>query len=533
MNTQTGVLTRILIVACAGAVSAATVPVPTVKAVPATADSYPFLSNARTLAPADLAKAGYVEEEFIVSGTANVYDPLPDGTLGVKTPNAPYATRILVRRPSRAQKFSGTVVVEILSPTRRFDWGMVWGYLHDHILEHGDAWVGVTMPGAVQALKMFNADRYAALSFANPTPDTPCPAGAAGAAGGGNAKGGGKGGPNAKGGGGKAGPNPQEEGLRWDVLSQVAAALKSGAQNGPLGGFKGQFVYMTAGLQGPDVVTYLDAIHPIATLENGKPAYDGYLLHHAGPAGRISACAPAPPRDDPRPKIANVNVPVINVVAEGDVISSLQMRKPDSDDPGGRYRQYEVVSGAHIDQDAYYALPVFADQMAAVGAAQGTPASPLNGGCDPPMPLITHPVMRYALDGALANLDLWARKGVAPPKAGPIQVEEAVGAAPAKLVTNELGAVGGVRSVYIDVPVETHKIGGPGGGGACREMAVVEPFDAARIQTLYGDQKKYAAKVNQSVDLLVKERFFTESDGKKMKAELLATPVVTTAHNSK
>ena len=418
------------------------------------------------------------------------------------------------------------MVVEILSPTRRFDWGMVWGYLHDHILEHGDAWVGVTMPGAVPALKMFNPERYAALSFANPTPDAVCPGGGAGR---GNAKGG----PNAKGGGAaKGGPNAQEEGLRWDVLSQVAAALKSGAPNGPLGGMKGQFVYMTAGLQGPDVVTYLDDIHPLATLENGKPAYDGYLLHHAGPAGRISACAAAPPRDDPRAKIAIVNVPVINVVAEGDVISSLPLRKPDSDDPGGRYRQYEIVSGAHIDQDAYYALPVFADQIAAVGAAQGTPASPLNGGCDPPMPLLTHPVMRYALDGALANLDLWARKGIAPPKADPIQVETA-GTEPPHLVTNELGAVGGVRSVYVDVPVETHKIGGPSGGGACREMAVVTPFDGARIQTLYGDQKKYAAKVNHEVDLLVKERFFTESDGKKMKAELLATPVVTAARNSK
>jgi hypothetical protein len=223
---------------------------------------------------------------------------------------------------------------------------------------------------------------------------------------------------------------------------------------------------------------------------------------------------------------------VINVVAEGDVISSLPMRKPDSDDPGGRYRQYEIVSGAHIDQDAYYALPVFADQMAAVGAAQGTPASPLNGGCDPPMPLITHPVMRYALDGALANLDLWARKGTAPPKAGPIQVETPA-TGPAKLVTNELGAVGGVRSVYVDVPVETHAIGGPGGGGACREMAIVTPFDPARIQTLYGDQKKYAAKVNRSVDLLVKEHYYTEADGKKMKAELLATPVVTSARNGK
>lgn len=512
-----------LMVVCVGVACAAPVPVPKAAVIPTSAESSPFLSNARTLAPADLAKAGFVEEEFLLTGTANVYDWSSDGALNVKTANAPYGTRILVRHPAKAARFSGTVVVELMTTARRFDWAMTWGYLHDYILEHGDAWVGVTMPGAVQGLKTFNPERYAALSFANPAPDAPC----AGAGNGGpNAKGG-KGGPKAKDGrGAKGGPSTQEEGLRWDVLSQVAAILKSDSPTRPLAGFKVQFVYMTVGLQGADVVTYINAIHSHATVADGKPAYDGYLLSHVGPAGRISQCAAAPPRDDPRSKIANVNVPVINVVAEGDVLGSLPMRKPDSDDPGGRFRQYEIVGGAHIDQDAYYSLPVFADQIAAVGAAQGTPASPLNGGCNPPIPLITHPVMRYALDGALANLDLWVRKGVVPPKAGPIQLED-TGTAPAKLATNELGALGGVRSVYVDVPVETHGIGGPSGGGACREMAWVAPFDAARLQTLYGNQKNYAAKVTQSVDRLVKQHFFTESDGKRMKAELLATPVVT------
>ena len=81
MKNRTGALIQMLMVVCAGVACAATVPVPTVKAIPLTADSYPFLSNARTLAPADLAKAGYVEEEYIVSGTANVYDSAPDGTI--------------------------------------------------------------------------------------------------------------------------------------------------------------------------------------------------------------------------------------------------------------------------------------------------------------------------------------------------------------------------------------------------------------------------------------------------------------------
>src|ERR1700731_106529 len=63
--------------------------------IPVTADSFPFLAANRVFQPLDLKKAGYVEEEFIVSGTSNVYDWAADGSLTVKTPNAPYSTRIL------------------------------------------------------------------------------------------------------------------------------------------------------------------------------------------------------------------------------------------------------------------------------------------------------------------------------------------------------------------------------------------------------------------------------------------------------
>ena len=151
-----------------------------------------------------------------------------------------------------------------MNAARQWDWSMMWGYLSPQILEHGDAWVGVTMPGGVPGLQKYDGVRYGAVSFKNPAQGV-CPSG-----------------------------NPMaanEDGLKWDMLSQVAAALKGDAANRPLMGLKVQFVYMTAGLQGPDVVTYIDSVHSLATLENGKPAYDGYLLHHAGPAGRISACA--------------------------------------------------------------------------------------------------------------------------------------------------------------------------------------------------------------------------------------------------
>src|SRR5450759_446579 len=69
--------------------------------IPLTADSYPFLGAGHTLNPIDFTKAGYVEEEFFLSGNANVYDWSTDGSLSVKTEKAPYTTRILVRRPAQ------------------------------------------------------------------------------------------------------------------------------------------------------------------------------------------------------------------------------------------------------------------------------------------------------------------------------------------------------------------------------------------------------------------------------------------------
>ena len=51
--------------------------------------------------PEDLGKQGYVEEEFFVSGKANVYDwPASGGPAVIKSSDAPYTTRVLVRRPA-------------------------------------------------------------------------------------------------------------------------------------------------------------------------------------------------------------------------------------------------------------------------------------------------------------------------------------------------------------------------------------------------------------------------------------------------
>jgi hypothetical protein len=319
--------------------------------IPVTADSAPFLSVTRVFQPLDVKKVGYVEEEYIVSGTANVYDWNADGTLTVKTPNAPYSTRILVRRPANKAKFSGHVLVELMNPARRFDWAMMSGYTRDSLIERGDAWVGITMPGSVESLKTFNETRYAGVGFPNPDPAESC-----------------------AGGRGAAATSDQEEGLRWDVLSQVGAALKNGA------GLNAKYLYMTS--QGADVLTYAAAIETHAKLSDGKPVYDGFLVKTPGGVSKIRRCAPAVPRGDARQTVHNIGVPVIEVVAQGEIGADYQ--RPDSDDKADPFRIYEVAGAAHIDKWAYLELPTMEDQLAASGAAgQGDPSWPFNVKCTP------------------------------------------------------------------------------------------------------------------------------------------------------
>jgi len=463
--------------------------------VAVTADSRPFLGADHGLPPMDLAKRGYVEEEFFVSGAANVYDWASDGTVSVKTPNAPYTTRILVRRPGSASKFSGAVIVEPMYPARRWDWSMMWGYSHESFLERGDAWVGVTLPGSVTGLQKFNPARYAPLFFRVATPDAACAAG-----------------------GGAAPASDIEEGLRWDMLSQVAALLKNSA-SGVFGGLRVQALYLTS--QGGDLTTYMNAIQPRAMVEGGKPPYDGFLAKGPFTAARISQCAAAVPPGDPRHVVRNVGVPVIAVAAQGEVLGTAATRRPDGDEPADRYRLYEVAGAGHIDKFAYVGFPSMADQAAA-GNAQGTPAWPFAAPCAPDIPLMDTPIMSVVFDAAFASLDRWARKGTPAPRAARLEIKDA-GSPQASIASDDLGhGIGGVRTPFVDVPTASYATNSPG-PGTCREMGHPFTFDPSRLAELYGSEKSYASKVSKSIDALLKERWLTEGDARRLKTELTAS----------
>jgi hypothetical protein len=469
------------------------VPVPTVTGpIPVTAASFPFLAAARNLEPLDLAGLGYVEEEFIVSGSANVYNWEANGSVTVRTPNAPYTTRILVRRPATASRFSGNVIVELLHTARRFDWPMMWGYSRDYFLESGDAWVGITMPNAAAGLKVFNPTRYAALSYANPSTQ-PCA-------------------PNAT-------RSETEEGLRWDAISQVAALLKSNVVGGPLGALRAEAVFLT--MQGGELLTYINAIHPIATLGSGRPAYDGYVSKSPTNPVRISQCGAPPPAGDPRRAIRKTNVPVIAVVAQGEVLTSLDFRRPDSDVADDKFRLYEIAGAGHIDKAAYVGFPSVAEQTAAVGSAQGTPEWPFNVTCEPKIPLMGLPLMTYAFDAAFANLKEWVRKGTPAPRAERLQISN-TGTPQGAVMTDAHGnGLGGVRSPFVEVPFATLFTNSPG-PGVCREMGRVAAFDRVQFESLYSAPKIYSDRVAQTADRLAKERWLTPTDARRIKDQAQA-----------
>ena len=464
--------------------------------IPVSADSYPQMAATRTQYPQDLGKAAYVEEEFFISGKTNVYDWLEDNSLVVKTANAPYTTRIVVRRPADPARFSGSVIVEVLNNSaRNYDQPFVWALSGPYIIESGHAYVGITQkPEGIDALKKFNPKRYESLSFANPTPDQKC--------------------------GPKNETSPTEEGLRWDVISQVGALLKSTTAEKPLAGFNVQYLYLSSHLG--DVATYANAMHSHANLPNGKPIYDGYLIKNEENPARISRCSPAPPEGDPRTITRNVSVPVIRFITQGDVPLTFKRRRDDSDEPGDRFRLYEIAAAPHMDKIYYEHLPVPEDQVKA-GQPGFLANWPLTYLCTPTINLIDLPILRYAVDAAFANLDRWVRTGEPAPRAERVAVVNG-GTPQASFENDEFGNVkGGVRNPYIDVPSATYYASSPG-PAVCRNFGRIAPFDWARLEKVYGSPQEYADKVAASVDRLVQERWLTESDGERIKAAVSGTP---------
>ncbi len=490
----------------APALSAAAPSTPEVSGpVPVTESSWPWAAASHAAGPIDLAKLGYLEEEYFIKGQARVFDwPSLDRLTTIA--EGPYTTRILIRRPADPRRFSGTVWIEPLNPSMRYDLPLIWGDTHDHLVSAGDVWVGVTVkPVAIQSLKEFDAQRYAALEFPNPLPpQATCPQSAL---------------PLPRGGLPPESSPSTENGLIWDVLSQTAGLLRSPTQHNPLRGLRVQRVFMAGDSQsGAFVLTYANAIHPFVKSPSGGPLYDGYLATVAtGPSTPIRQCADPIPPEDPRRAIQPRGVPIITIVSETET-GSLH-RRPDSDRLPDLFRGYEVAGASHVHITDGQDSPSPADAAKTRGAAFDTNAGCVQQGApgnDVPIAAI--------VDGALTSLDRWSRGGSPPPHGEPISLEQVPGAAPVVHRDRFGNALGGVRTPALEVPIARYypRMSGP---GICELWGYREPFSSAQLTSLYPTHRAYVAKVRRSVSQLVAARWLTKRDGDRIIAAASAARV--------
>lgn len=451
--------------------------------LPVTATSRPFIDR---LGPPRVAadEAGYVEQEYFVSGKANVYT-WNGNEPAIRTADAPYTTRILVRMPAKAARFSGIVWVEPLNPTLGIDLDRMWQLHYAQILRDGDAWVGITSkPNTIAALKSFDPVRYGALSMANPLPPEQQTCGLLP---------------------GQPGFNLNtsrltENGLIWDIISQVGALLKSKTHSNPLPS-AARVVFGEGWSQtGGYAQRYLSTFGPLNNV-NGKPVYDGWMV--GGPTGPspINQCEPVSAATDPRQQIKPNGVPVLSFRTESDSFS-FNYRRADGDTPNDQYRLYEMAGTSHDSATIYQNFPPDADVI----RAGITPVTTAVCGFVPPSVPNDLPY-EYFFNAGAENLKMW-RLGIRPPTADRFVYNGTT------IARDQYGnALGGLRSPYVDAPAARYSLPP---GGACPYIGIKTPLSQTQLDALYSSHGAYVKAVSLGTLTLVRNRFVLATDAARI-----------------
>jgi len=434
----------------------------------------------------DLAKVGYVTQEYFLSGTATAYTsakPLTkDGRWTAKPAStAPYKTRIVVYRPADSSRFDGAVFVEWLNVTAGFESSPDWQSGHRAIIDAGAAWVGVSaqligvqggrdvVPGAPSGgLKGADPARYASLSHPG-------------------------------------------DSYSYDIFSQAGASVRRTGSTGPLGGLRAKRVIAIGESQSAyRMVTYIDAIQPLVHV------FDGFLVHSRGgqasglsekPQKKIGTRAPVLIRSD-------TSVPVMIFETETDLLPNglgyLPAQQPDSK----HIRLWEVAGTAHAD--AYTATAVgFSDTGdGKAEAALLDPAAVTGGPLNCSQPINNGPGYAVLLT-ALTHLERWVRNGTPPAHAPRLSTTKGKKRTVARDAHGN--ARGGIRTPLVDVPIATLS-GVPNKGGTfCGLFGSTTLFDAATLTQLYPTHAAYVTAFSRSTDRAVKAGFLLPSEATKLK----------------
>lgn len=430
----------------------------------------------------DLASLGYVEEEFLLAGTADAYALSgPRGADGrwsaVADRRAAFVTRIVVRRPADAARFSGAAVVEWNNVSGGVDASPDWTLFHRQIIRRGDAWVGVTAQkagvdggGLVEGMHLKAAfpERYGDLVHLG-------------------------------------------DAFSYDIFTQAGAALRGpGSPLGPLS--PSRLIAIGESQSAMHLVTYINAVDPMVG------AFDGFLVHGRGASGAALDGTPfASARRDVSADMREVaaerirddaRVPVLVLQSETDVglLGGGRCAQPD----GSRLRLWEIAGAAHADT---YLLVAGAHDDGRLSPERLTellaPTSQLAIG-PTEKPINAAPQQHYVGHAALEALDRWILGG--PPPATAERLDMRPDGQGCLLDANGL-ATGGVRTPWTDVPTAIHSGFGQSGGVFGILFGTTAPLPRGRLEALYpGGQADYLDKFQAALERATHAGFLLKED---------------------
>ena len=278
-----------------------------------------------------------------------------------------------------------------------------------------------------------------------------------------------------------------------EILAQVGRLAKSGS--GPFAPYRVRaMTLMGTSASSGTVRNYLPD-HATIRMPDEKPIFDGFLLTSTN-------------GNDPLPI---VDVPMIQMPTQTEVVTwaerGIAYRRPDGDAPGNRFRLYEVAGMPHNNSRE---SPAFS-----------------NDPCT--LPVTDFPAGAFTALG-LNHLIEWITKGTVPPHAPPIAVDQDTSNDGSHLALDEYGnAKGGIRNVWVDVPIATHDVFGKGKTTAqdrlCMLAGTEVPLPADTIRKLYRNTSDYAERVDKRLKQLVSEGWFLPEYVDAVKADTKATAI--------
>ena len=391
------------------------------------AHGYPFLAT-----DVSLASAGYVEQEFFISGAATRYSASGTSTGTAVSTGHPYTTRIVVRRPRSAKAFNGVVLAEWYNVSNQWDQEVDWFQTHEHLLREGYVWVGISaQPVGVHSatgLRAWSPSRYGTLDV--------------------TARG-----------------TITDNSLSYDIFSQAVKAIRSPAGLDPLGSLpRPQYVVATGHSQsGALLRSYVNSILPLSNI------LDAVVLHGIGGTLRTDLARP-----------------VFRLNSEGDVASPLigaAERQPDS----SALRTWEVAGASHGDWKLItdYGPLRKRDVGTYPGGYPGEPQT-----CDlPPLSRVPQHMVQNAVYDHTVR---WVAYGISPPTAPLIAMTSST---PPVVARDSLGlALGGIRLAQHEVPLRINT-GVNTGPGFCFLDGSSLPLTDAQLAALYPTVRSYVEEV--------------------------------------